>query len=348
MESMSHPDPAPGLADRFRRHVPQFTVGGAPLYAHLAGQAANRLERTGPNAFRDVLTPWRDEPPGRLLPLRLFAAVHGWVLAGELPALASHYPSAGGGQPPEGSWPAFEAAVVERAAELPELLTPALQHNEPSRAAALAIGFLMVARENELPLRLLEVGASAGLLLRWDHYLESWWFPTMFETTPPPGGSVDVVERRGCDLLPINPTAPENEIRLKSMVWPDLADHVRILGEAIEVCRRVPATVDQADGADWLERQLAQRRPGVITVVFHSMTRRWEPSSMERLEDLVNGAGEAATPAAPLAYLRFEPPASVVDVPAEHVETRLTTWPGGTERLLATSVTSGRKVRRLQ
>jgi hypothetical protein len=319
------------------------------LYAHLARQAAEQLERPGLNPFRELLTRWEDEPLRRFLPLRLLAVVHRWVLAGELSALALYYRSAGGIRPPEGSWPKFQAAVIERASELPGLLAPPLQHNEPSRAAALTTGFLQVAVETGLPLRLLEVGTSAGLLLRWDHYRRTWWFQTMFETAPPLGVPVQVAERRGCDLFPIDPTRPENEIRLKSYVWADLAPHVQILSEAIEVCRRVPATIEQADGADWLEKQLAERRPGVATVVFHSLMRAsGPPSSLERMAETVRHAGANATHEAPLAYLHFEAPDGVILSPAHArgmVETRLTVWPDGIERLLVTSDVNGRHVR---
>jgi hypothetical protein len=342
----------PTLAERFRHFVPAFTAGPAPLYAHLAQSAAEELEGSSPSLLRDVLTQWDDEPPRRFLPLRLLAVVHRWVLAGELPALASHYRSVGGIRPPEGSWPKFRAAVLERAPELPELLGPPLQHNEPSRAAALTTGFLQVAVETGLPLRLLEVGSSAGLLLRWDHYRSTWWFQTMFETVPPLHVPVEVVERRGCDLFPIDLTIPENEVRLMSYVWADLAPHVRILREAIEVCRRVPAKIDQADGAEWLAEQLSEPRPGVATVAFHSlMTASGPPASLDSMRAVMAQAAMRATRDAPLAYLRFEAPHSAVVAPAEArglVKTTLTRWPGGDERVLVTSDVNGRHVRWLE
>ncbi len=340
------------MADRFRYFVPIFTAGPAPLYAHLARCAAEQLERSDPNPFREILMPWDGERPRRFLPMRLLAVVHRWVLAGDLPALAPYYRSAGGIRPPEGSWPKFLAAILERAAALPELLAPPLQHNEPSRAAALATGFLQAAVETGLPLRLLEVGSSAGLLLRWDHYRRTWWFQTMFETAPPLDVPAEVVERRGCDLFPIDPTVPENEVRLISYVWADLAPHVQILREAIEVCRRVPATIDQADGAEWLEGQLAEPRPGVVTVVFHSLMRAsGPPASLDRMTAALERAAMVATREAPLAYLRFEAPDNAVVSPAEArglVETTLTLWPDGTERVLVTSDVNGRHVRWLE
>jgi len=339
------------LADRFRFFVPAFEAGPAPLYAHLAAGAAAELERPS-SAFRDALAPFELEPARRFLPLRLLAAVHRWVLAGELPALAAHYPTAGGGRPPEGAWPAFRDAVVARADELPALLAPPLQHNEVTRAAALAGGFLLLSQETGMPLRLLEVGASAGLLLRWDHYLQSWWFPRMFDTAPPPlRGHVQVLERRGCDLSPIDATTSWGALLLRSFVWADLAEHARILDEAIAVSRHVPAVVDRDDGADWLERH-AHPVPGVVTVVFHSLMRAsGPPESLDRMAGTLLARAATATADAPLAYLRFEAPDGAQpagDRARRLVEVRLTTWPGARETLLATADVNGRHVRWLR
>jgi len=49
-------------------------------------------------------------------------------------------------------------------------------------------------------------------------------------------------------------------------------------------------------------------------------------------------AGDAANKAAPLAWLRMEPG-------GEQAEVRLTTWPGGEERILATTSFHGRDIR---
>jgi hypothetical protein len=253
---------------------------------------------------------------------------------------------------PHGAWSRFEDAVIERADELPELLAPPLQHNEPGRAAALAFGMHLVARQTGLPLRLLEVGTSAGLLLRWDQYRHMWWFQHMFEVETPLPGDAVIAERRGCDLFPIDATASENEIRLKSMIWADLPQHVRMLEDAIEVCRRVPATIEQADGAEWLAKRLQEPCPGVATVVFHSLMRAsGPPSSLSLMAETLASAGASATREAPLAHLRMEAPDDFVVTPDRArtlVETRVTMWPGppaGYDCLLATSDVNGRHVR---
>src|SRR5262245_54400299 len=98
------------LAERFHMARATFEAGPAPLYAHLAEQAAMELER--PGRFHDALGPFAQEPPRRLLPLRLFGLVHRWVLSGALKELALHYPSVGGRSGPEGAWPLFREAVI--------------------------------------------------------------------------------------------------------------------------------------------------------------------------------------------------------------------------------------------
>jgi hypothetical protein len=333
------------LADRFRRLARTCAAGGAPLYSHLLTRLGDDLAAGSP--LREVLLPFREESEGRLLPFRLLSNVHRWVLGGELPALARHYPSAGGDLPVERAWPIFREACLARAAELRRRLARPHQHNQVGRAAALLGGFHLAARETGMPLRLLEVGASAGLLLRWDHYCDRSWMAPLFEVPPPLDGEVRVVERRGCEPLPIDPGTEESALMLRSFVWADLVDHVRMTEEAIEVSRRVPARIDQADGADWLPEQLAEPRPGVATVVFHStMVDHASAASLAGMGRAVQEAAAAATAAAPVAWLRFEsPPDWRTFQRLPRYEVRLSVWPGGEDRLLATADTNGRHVR---
>ena len=97
-------------------------------------------------------------------------AVHRVVLVGMAPELARHYPSMNGTPELTECWPAFRATVARHVALLREWICRPVQTNEVGRCAALIGGFLLVARESNLPLRLLEIGSSAGLNLRWDHY----------------------------------------------------------------------------------------------------------------------------------------------------------------------------------
>ena len=194
-------------------------------------------------------------PRSRMLaPLLLLAAIHRKVLAGQLPEVARFYPSAGGEVDNDGLWPYLLKAVPHAA--LPECV----QTNEVERSRALLPGFLEVVRQTGLPLRLLEIGASAGLNLRWDH------FP--FLEAP---ATIRVAERRGCDLNPIDPTLDESRAVMLCFVWPDQTDRLQLLADAIEIARRVPATVDRCDAVEWLRIHLPDPRPSVATIVYHSV-----------------------------------------------------------------------------
>lgn len=342
-------DSAVSLAERFRFFLPSFEATPAPLYAHLAAQAADAGDTD--DEFAAALAPFQHEPVRLLLPLRLFACVHRWVLRGELPGLAAHYPSMGGTRPPAGAWPLFRDAVVARAGELLTELVGVNQHNEIARAAPLSVGFLQLAERYGLPQRLLEAGASAGLLLRWDEYLSQPWYPRMFAAPvgdPPEEIVPQILERRGCDLNPVDPTTHEGALLLQSYVWADLVEHMRMLEVAIAISRRVPAVVERADAADWLLEQLAEPMPGVLTVVYHSMMQAaCPPASLERMGRALDTAAERATPDAPLAYLRFESTSQVSrrSTASTLCGLSVVTWPGGEYRMLATADVNGRRTR---
>ncbi|MGH7904060.1 MAG: DUF2332 domain-containing protein [Candidatus Dormibacteraceae bacterium] len=322
---------------------------GSPLYGHLLGEAGRDAEEGGP--AWEVLRGHEADPAPSALALRLMGGVHRLVLEGRLPELASGYPSAGGSLDPERSWPAFRRALVSHRAELAELVERPLQTNEVGRCAALLGGFLAVSRACALPLRLLELGCSAGLNLRWDHYryragAQLWgdaaspvYLGDPFEGAAPPlHVRALVAERRGCDIAPLDATTAGGEMTLLSYVWADQTERFQRLRGAIEVARRVPARVDAADAADWLQAVLAPA-PGLATIVFHSIAVQYfSADSRVRVRRAVSDAGRMATLSAPVAWLRMEP------APGQY-EVRLTLWPGGEERLLATAGAHGRPVR---
>jgi len=190
-------------------------------------------------------------------------------------------------------------------------------------------------------LRLLEVGASAGLNLRWDRYRYEadgfeWGDPgspvrVEFELsgTPPAPRPVEVVERRGCDPDPVDPVGDEGRLTLRSFVWPDQDARVRRLEAALAVAQETSVEVETAPAAAWTAERPAESDEGVATVVFHSIVMQYLPEDERReFERAVGEAGRAATPASPVAWLRMEPG-------GEMAEVRLTLWPGGEERLLA-------------
>jgi hypothetical protein len=346
------PEATPGLvAKQLRVQAGWCQRLGSPLYASLLARAAEDVASEGP-VWALVRRP-EAGPPGSLLPVRLMGGVHRLVLEGGLPDLAAAYPSAGGRADPDAAWQAFRAAVADRADELAPLVARPVQTNEVMRSAALLLGFLAVARKTGLPLRLLEVGASAGLNLRWDRYRYQTWnggwgdpgspvqLTEMYEPPEPrlDPPDVDVVERAGCDRAPVDPTSEEGRLTLQSYVWPDQEERFRLLRGALQIAPAVPVRVDEARLADWIEERLGEPSRGAATVVFHSIVMSYlEAEERERFNRAVADAGGRASEEAPLAWLRMEPG-------GEQAEVLLATWPGGEDRLIATSGFHGRPVR---
>jgi hypothetical protein len=212
--------------------------------------------------------------------------------------------------------------VLERD-ELRRLVENPVQTNEPGRCAALLGGFLELARATGLPLRLLEVGTSAGLNLRFDRYRyelggERWGpaaSPVVIRTRlagagrPPLDTPLRIASRAGCDTRPVDARSEEGRLTLTSYVWPDQVERLERLRAALAVAREVDAPVERAGAADWIEARLAEPAPGTATVVFHSIVMQYLPEDeRERFERAVRNASDG------VAWLRMEPADEAADV----------------------------------
>jgi hypothetical protein len=289
------------LAARLRRQAAGCLELGSPLYSSLLESAADDLELGGPTW--DLLEGFEIEPGTAALPLRLMGAVHRLVLADTLPELAAHYPSTGGDGDPSATWPVFRQALIDHRPKILALLAWGCQTNEVGRSAALLGGFLEVAHRSGLPLRILEIGASAGLNLRWDRYrYESpdgaWGDPSSsvrfthsYEVPPPMTRSAEVVERKGCDLSPVDPTSEEGALTLRSFVWADQLGRMSQLDAALEIAGALPVEVERVDAAAFLQRELAHPRRDVATVVYHSVFMQYVGEAGRlRIDELIDTA----------------------------------------------------------
>lgn len=327
------------LAGRLRFQSKACEALGSALYAGLLDAAIADLRAGGPTW--EVLRGHQADHVESALALRFMGAVNRLVLEGREPRLAEAYAR----EPPDpaAAWPVFRSVVERNVAELRGKIELPVQTNEVGRSAALLPGFLAVAEDTGMPLRLLEVGASAGLNLRWDAYrYEADGFSWGPERSPlllefelheaglmPRPTRVEVAERRGCDASPVDPATPEGRLTFFAYVWPDQRRRLERARAALEVARSLPVAIDRGSASGWTDRALAEPREGMATVLFHSIVFQYFPEEERRaFLATVEAAGARATAAAPFAWLRMEPAGPWADV-------RLTLWPGGEERHVA-------------
>ena len=318
----------------------------APLTACVVRTAADDAERGGP--FGVVGEPWRDATMDKCVDdavaLRLAGAMHALALGGRAPEVAQAY-AAGS----LAGVPAFSADLVAVAARELAFITDFMrsppQTNEVRRSLCLVGGFLTIAAETGLPLATLEIGASAGLNLNWDAFRfafaegEGWGDPTSpvqlsgdWRGASPPLPALKVASREACDVAPIDVHDDASLVRLKAYVWPEQPDRLERLEAAATLARAKGVMVEAADCGEWAQAH-ARPRPGVATVLYHSVMRQYLSSeTAARLDAAIARAGAEATAEAPFAYLTMEPGGRQSHEPHE---VRLTMWPGGQTRRLA-------------
>jgi hypothetical protein len=341
----------PGVPQALLLQSGACRAGGSPLNADILQRAAEDWIAGGPVCA--LMAPWAD---GDLkaqfdaaTPLRLIGALHELALSGEDPALSAAYAALDA----DAIWSAALKAMETGRARLAAFMSHEPQTNEVRRSICLLGGFLEIAKATGLPMRCFEIAASAGLNLSWDRYRyrlgdEVWGDPsavlaidTAWEgARPPMAVAVRVIERAACDRRPTDLADPDQRRRLLSYIWADQLERMARIQTAISVARAQGVVVERADAVDWTRARVAPRA-GTATVLYHSVFWQYMPAeSRAALLSLIGDIGARATSEAPFAWLRMEPDPKNPMV----MEIRLTLWPGGEERLLATAHPHGAAV----
>ena len=338
------------LERMFRTQAEICASFGSPFYAALAGRVAGDLGELGP-----IFAPWQGQTIEALLgaavSLRFLGALHDLALSGDDPAVSAAFPPVSDA---DAAWEAARMAIARDPERFEAFMAHEPQTNEVRRSACLLPGFLTVAAETGLPLACLELGASAGLNQLWNRYAYDygeagrWGDPASPLTldsawtgpAPPWGARVEVASTAACDRKPIDLADPLLRRRLKAYLWPDQTERIVRFDAAVGMALAAGTRVERADAAEWTLARAAPRE-GLATVVFHSIFWQYLPAETQAaLRAALETHGAVATPTAPLAWLRMEP----VEGQAFPIELRLTLWPGGEDRKLATVHAHGANV----
>jgi hypothetical protein len=317
---------------------------GSAMYGDVLQLVAGDVEAGG--VFARIFAGHENDSGRMALPLRLLGGLHRLALEGRAPALRHWYPSVGGDWDAEAAKPDIMQTAAEHAEYLRAALDQAPQTNEVGRAAALIGGLLMLVDRFGLPVRLFEIGCSAGLNLRADHYRYRYpggdWgaadSPVTIDDSwrgelPPTAAGLNIVERHGYDIAPLDATDTDGELTLLSYVWPDQQARLDRLRGAISVARQVPATLHRRNATEAVTGlELAGE---TLTVLWHSIM--WQYLSLPEqatVEAVIEEIGARARPGSPFAHLSLEPHRRTPDAEVEFV-VRARCWPGGDDRVLA-------------
>jgi hypothetical protein len=176
-----------------------------------------------------------------------------------------------------------------------------------------------VKRRCDQPVHLIEVGASAGIHLRFDRYrylvdgrtfgrrqsrvaIETEWR----DSRPPPDldDLPPISSRTGLDLSPVDVTDETGRLWLRALVWPEDRYEATLLTVALESMASDPATVVAGDAIDVCPGLGRRLPPGEPRVVFHFATRMHVPAERRAAFD---AAVDSLEETGPLYHAWLEP-----------------------------------------
>jgi hypothetical protein len=323
---------------------------GSPLYADLLTIA--REDLVGGGVVASVVEDFDLDPVEAALPLRYLGGLHRLVLMQVAPRLGRHFPSVGG--TPDRTTLALDllATTGDHIGYLRDALGVAPQTNEVGRSAVLFPALATAVARDRMAVRLLELGAAGGLNLMLDrfHYDMGVWEwgkkqgPRIHAAwrgeRPVIPDELEIRERGGCDVVPLDVTDAQQRLRLLSFVWADQLDRFERMTDAIATAVLSPPRVEQGDAAEWLASRLERRTSDVLTVVQHSIMWQYLTSStQDEVDATLRSHGADATDRAPLVHVAFErsgPPGV-----GGGFEVSMTRWPGGDTEVLGSAHAHG-------
>ncbi|GAB3871453.1 DUF2332 domain-containing protein [Terrabacter terrigena] len=327
------PDRAAGDAERLARIQQRFSAFAAeyaalPLYSSLCRHLADDGD------LASLLLVAR---PGQARPVLWLAALHDLVLRRPDVPAAQWYPSVvGPDHTPTGDpWSDVRRTVVENRDEvLQQIATHGTQTNEVNRAVYVALGLVAASLDSHgRPLALVELGASAGLLLAVDRYdvrVDSSSGPSL--ALGDRGSTVHCVGhdrsgvtaahrtsalelppvrgRVGVDLEPVDLSDDEAVRWLEACLWPEVPGRIERFRAARDLLRGQQPTVLRDDLVDGLRRavDLTREQAGAEShVLVHSS---WALTYVDasRRSDLEAEVRALAGDCEVLSWLSAEPP----------------------------------------
>jgi len=275
--------------------------GSSPLYEQISRRASE-----DPELLSLALSARKSE----LSPNLFFGAVHYLLLRGTRHPLSNFYPSLSGSSNREDDpYPFFRSFCFEHRREIEDLIsTRRVQTNEVQRCTCLMPAYSVAYQRAGKPLSIIDLGASAGLHLLWDHYGYDYGEGKRFgdpnspvqlacvlrgNVSPPfPTRLPLVTYRVGIDLNPIDLNDPDMILWLKALVWPEHRKRMETLNSAIELAKQIPPTVIRGDVLTVLPKVLSKVPVDTAVCITHSHVVYQFPKELrERFFSVMNDCG---------------------------------------------------------
>jgi hypothetical protein len=231
----------------------------------------------------------------------LFAAVQYLMSSNDVPDLSRFYPNHTANPDPvnEVDQP-FTAFVLVNEEEIVFIgRTRYTQTNECRRCVALLPGLM------EAPFKsfhLVDVGTSAGLNLGVDRYRYDWegiqWGPSsglLLETemrgSAPLLHEIEVLDRIGLDLNPVDPANSEDRAWLDALIWPEHHKRRERLRMALDLVTELAVDFVPGDALVTLSKVLNQLDLRVPVVMMNSFAlNQFSPSQRAEIDEVVDTA----------------------------------------------------------
>lgn len=237
----------------------------SPMYEELARGVSNDL------SLLEIAANTRSYQP---TPNMLFAAVQYLLLKGIQHPLSAHYPIIADGV--QSNRPVFtdfrDFCIRHRKSIIDLISSRRTQTNVVRRCTCLLPAFSLVSEASRLPLALIDIGASAGLNLNFDHYyyeyqsngdkVVNWGTESSRihlkaemkggRSLPPLAQTIKVASRDGVDLDPVDLTNPDQLLWLRALIWPEHVERHQQLIDAADEFRHSAVRLHSGDATDVL------------------------------------------------------------------------------------------------
>lgn len=319
----------------FENQVAYCRDNSAPVTALVCQALLESLDGEGGGLTMERIRRWPGPALADALPLRIAGGLHALHLRRQEPGLGPIYD----GLHPRDATERVAAAVERHDHALLLWLEGPPQTNEAGRSWAFAAAMLWLVEQGCPPdFALFELGSSAGINLMMDRYRFELGGVAMgpedaamriapeWRGPPAPAARFAIVEARGCDVAPVDLTDPEQALRLRAYIWPELTERFARMDAAVAEANKSPPQIARKAAGDFVAEVLARTpKPGVTRAIVHSVVWQYVAAGERAaITAAIENAGAAAAPGTPLAWIMLE-----ANRDTHRHELTVRWWPGG-------------------